>query len=156
VVVRVAVLAQRLELRLPAGTRRELQLPGLTRITMGDASIVDVTTQGHGQLLFVAGQPGKANVLVWTRDARRFEYVVEVTAAEPSTEVPLELVVGLQQVLTFPGITDAKIADAAVCDVQRLGAQELLLLPQRPGRTTLQVWNGEASQSRSLVVRAAP
>lgn len=157
VLVRTAVMAQRLELTLQAGERREVSVPGLTRLTMGDASIVDVSMQGNGQLLFVAGEPGRANVFVWTRDARRFEYVVEVVAVPVSvSEPPVELVVGLQQVLTFKGVTRVAVVDPAVCEVKWLGTEELLLLPQRAGRTTLQVWSGQTAHARALLVRAAP
>jgi Flp pilus assembly secretin CpaC len=124
VLVRTAVMAQRLELALQAGERREVQVPGLTRLTMGDASIVDVTMQGDGRLLFVAGEPGRANVFVWTRDARRIEYVVEVVAVPVSlSEPPVELVVGLQQVLTFKGVTRVAVGDATVCEVKWLGTE---------------------------------
>ncbi|MDP1826528.1 MAG: protein kinase [Archangium sp.] len=157
VVVRTAVMAQRLELALQSGEQREVQVPGLTRLTMGDASIVDVTMQGDGRLRFVAGEPGRANVFVWTRDARRLEYLVEVVAVPVSlSEPPVELVVGLQQVLTFKGVTRVAVSDPAVCEVKWLGAEELLLLPQRPGKTTLQVWSGQTAHARALLVRGAP
>jgi Flp pilus assembly secretin CpaC len=154
--VRTAVMMEPQRFTMLTGTERELNLPGLTRITMGDASVVDVRTDGDGRLHFTAGLTGTANVLVWTRDARRFEYVVEVTGL-PAPEVgPLPLVVGLQQVLDFPGVTHASINDPTVCEVKRLGDHELLLLPQKPGMAILQVWMGAKGATRVLFVRAAP
>jgi Flp pilus assembly secretin CpaC len=154
--VRTAALMAPQHLTMLTGTERDLNLPGLTRITMGDASVLDVRTSGNGQLHFTAGLPGTTNVFVWTRDARRFEYVVEVTALPAPEGGPVPLVVGLQQVLDFPGVTHASVSDPTVCEVKRLGDHELLLLPQKPGTATLQVWMGAKGATRALFVRAGP
>lgn len=65
----------------------------------------------------------------------------------------VELVVGLQQVLTFKGVTRVAVVDPAVCEVKWLGTEELLLLPQRAGRTTLQVWSGQTAARCSSAPR---
>ena len=155
--VRTAVMAPPQRLSLVAGAQRELNVPGLTRIALGDVSVVDVRTTGDGRVLFRAGLPGKTNVFVWTRDARRFEYGVEVTPAVTDASVPLR--VGIQQVVGFRDtLTHVSTDDPNVCEVQVLGDHdhELLLIPLKPGITTLQVWMGNEHETRALVVRPAP
>lgn len=155
--VRTAVEAPSQSLALFSGALQLVDAPGLTRVAVGDPSVVDLKSAGLGQLLLSAKKPGRTNVLVWTRDARRLEYVVTVSNDEPrppATEPVLALEPGLQRALTFAGLERFEVGSPEVCEVQQLGEHELLLLPRAPGRTTLMVWTaGGRHERRTIVVR---
>jgi serine/threonine-protein kinase len=157
VTVRAAVESQGQALALFAGGEHVLDVPGLTRVAVGDPSVVDVTMPGHNQVQLDARATGTTNVLVWTHDARRLEYVVTVTPDAVAAEPVLELDVGLQRSMTFQGLVRYSVGAHEVCEVRRVGEHELLLVPRRPGRTTLLVWTADGHrEGRTLVVRGKP
>lgn len=117
---------------LQVGEVKTLEVPGLTRVTLGDATIVDLDGKASDLLRFNARRAGVTNALVWTEDARRLEFRFDVS--DGST---LTLTAGLQRVLSAPGVQRATITPPELCEVQVLGDDELLLLPYRSGEAQL-------------------
>ena len=157
VTVRAAVESLGQAHALFVGAQRVIDVPGLTRVAVGDRAVVDVTMPGHNQVLLDARAVGTTNVLVWTHDARRLEYVVTVSPDAAPTEPVLELEVGLQKALTFQGLARFSVGSPAVCEVRRVGEHELLLVPRTAGRTTLLVWTADGRrEGQTLTVRARP
>ncbi len=57
----------------------------------------------------------------------------------------LDLFVGGQFVLDFPGVVKVAIGDSAICDVKYLSRDQVLAIGMSEGETTLKVWRrGEA------------
>ncbi len=60
------------ELTLKPGEQRILIFPGMLRVAVGDAQILDVKTIGNGQLLLQAGkEAGGTTLIVWSESPRR-------------------------------------------------------------------------------------
>jgi Flp pilus assembly secretin CpaC len=161
-------------LRLVKGTESVLDVNGLTRVAVGNPSIVDVKLVASHQLLLVGLKRGTTTVQVWRGEQHRDTFsvsVVDEAAAEskpnepaapslhageeegpPST--PLELGVGAQVVLNIAGIQRVAIGDPDVCDVRPMGNSTLKLIGQHKGVTTLIVWKaGGARLEYTIHVR---
>jgi hypothetical protein len=51
---------------LSPGTHEVLKVPGVTRIGVGDAEVVDVTPTSRGELLLTAKRRGRTTLTLWT------------------------------------------------------------------------------------------
>src|SRR5689334_4196412 len=70
------------------------------------------------------------------------------SAQEGST---ITLGVGTQKVITVPGVSRLSIGDPAVADVKSLGGNQILIIGQGEGKTTLIVWKGSGARVSYLV-----
>ena len=64
---------------------------------------------------------------------------------------PISLGVGTQKVLTVPGIQRVAIGDPAVAELRTIGNNQLLLVGQAEGKTTLLVWKTSGQRLSYLV-----
>lgn len=63
---------------LKRGETKPLEVPGLSRVAVGDPAIADVAVVSAGVLALKAVAPGKTTVMVWTKDGRKSTYAVHV------------------------------------------------------------------------------
>jgi pilus assembly protein CpaC len=70
------------------------------------------------------------------------------SAQEGST---ITLGVGTQKVITVPGLSRMSIGDPSVADVRSLGSNQILIIGQGEGKTTLIVWKGSGQRVSYLV-----
>lgn len=61
-----------------AGTTKTLQVPGLTRLALGNVEFADVSTSGDSGVLIKGKKAGETVLLVWSGSTRK-EYRVVVT-----------------------------------------------------------------------------
>ncbi|MEW6435384.1 MAG: protein kinase [Myxococcota bacterium] len=154
VVVRAPLAEPAKTLALFPGSEHVLEVPGLRRVSVGNASIADVAVYPRQRVLVSALAPGRTNLLAWTSDARLLEFVVTVSDDAPPLAPLLALEVGLQRSLSVPRLAGFSAGASGVCDAQRVGEHEVLLLPKRPGRGTLVTWTEDGRwDERTLVVK---
>ena len=67
---------------LGVGTQKVMNIPGIQRIAVGDASIADVKTIGNNQVLIIGAGEGKTTLLIWKASGQRVSYTVSVRDAE--------------------------------------------------------------------------
>jgi len=53
------------------GSTKDLQVPGLTRIALGNIEFADVKTQGDGIVRIEGTKAGETTLLVWSGKARK-------------------------------------------------------------------------------------
>ncbi len=148
--------------RLVQGTQKVLEFKGLTRVAVGDPSVLDVKVVEGFQVVLTGLKKGRTTVIVWRAGGARDD--LDVSVIDPALEgmdpngeaVPLSRVpssvsvppssstialrVGAQRVLAIPGVQRISVGDPEVCDVKPLGDDQLLLVGGAPGHTTLLLW----------------
>jgi len=72
------------QLSLGVGTQKVVNVPGITRIAVGDPAIADVKTIGNNQILVIGAGEGKTTLLVWKSSGQRVSYLVSVRKQDPS------------------------------------------------------------------------
>jgi hypothetical protein len=68
-----------LPLPLVMGTPAELPAPGVVRVAVGAAGVVEVKVLGEDTLRLEPREMGTTTMRVWTRDGARREYTVSVS-----------------------------------------------------------------------------
>jgi eukaryotic-like serine/threonine-protein kinase len=76
------VIDDSVPMTLTVDEQRDLHVPGLARVALGDTNVLDVAVDGE-KLHLRALASGDTTLLVWTRDKARIPYVITVKAAEP-------------------------------------------------------------------------
>lgn len=148
-------LAQNASLSLAVGSQKVLDLPGLSRVAVGDPEVADVRVVSKTQLLIVGAKVGTTTLEVWrTGAAGPTAYTVLVTAALPSAGPRLTVRVGRSLTHPAPGLQRVAIGDAAIADVAAApGGVQLKGL--KVGTTTLILWSS-GGRRESLEVAVTP
>jgi Flp pilus assembly secretin CpaC len=131
---------------LRPGVTRTLKVSELTRVAVGDSSIVNVKVSGPGDLELTALSPGRTTLLVWLKDGTRVSYLLAVRGEPTRPGAPNEtvsLAPAEARVLELKGVTRLAIGDPSIADVTTVGNGEVLLTARSSGVTTLLVWRGE-------------
>ncbi|MBL8909521.1 MAG: serine/threonine protein kinase [Archangium sp.] len=125
---------------------------GLHRLSIGDSSVVDVSSREGGTVTFQALKAGRTNALLWTNDAQRIEVVFEVAAPGPGV---VQLEVGVQHVLKVEPFDKVRVKPEGRVSVEIVGYTEVLLLPREVGEGTLEFLDddGKPVESRAFRVR---
>jgi pilus assembly protein CpaC len=74
-------------LSLRPGETATVRLAGVTRVAVGDASVVDVKADAS-KVEVTAHSPGRTTLLVWDSTGVRNSYTVEVTGSAPAAHSP--------------------------------------------------------------------
>ncbi|MFT3841778.1 MAG: pilus assembly protein N-terminal domain-containing protein [Myxococcaceae bacterium] len=144
------------DIEVEAGDQKALDVVGIRRVAVGDDDIAEVKTIGDNELLVVGGKPGFTTMFIWTADGRRTQRDIRVLPSQKlskvqSDEPDLYLAVGIQKVLTIPGIQRVAIGDSGICDVKTIGNDQLLLIGAGEGTTTLLVWSANGARKSYTV-----
>ena len=67
-------------LELKVGERRELRVPGLTRIALGTMGLAEVRVESPDAVFIDAFAPGATHLLIWSADGQRRDYTLSITA----------------------------------------------------------------------------
>jgi Flp pilus assembly secretin CpaC len=87
----------------------------------------------------------------------RIAALLAVLATSAFAQQPLNLGVGTQKTLHFPGIQRVALGDDVIADVKTLGNSELLVIGLKAGHTTLQVWRtGQTTPERFNITISGP
>ena len=65
-------------LELKAGAQKRLNVPGMSRVAVGDPAIADVSVLGGSSLEVKGVSEGKTSVIVWTKVGEKRSYEVHV------------------------------------------------------------------------------
>lgn len=151
------------EVHLAVGEQKTLTFAGLSRVAVGDPSVVDVELGRNDRLALKALAPGVTTLLTWTTSGRNSPTTIVVTGApaEPKDVTPapseaLALAVGQTVTRTFPGVTRVAIGDPAIADVSPLPSGELSFKGTAAGHTTVLVWLAEGKRLTLDVTVSAP
>lgn len=71
-------------INLGVGTQRVINVPGTTRIALGDPNVAEVKVIGNNQILLQGQAEGKTTLLVWKSSGQRVSYLVTVRKQDPN------------------------------------------------------------------------
>ncbi len=74
-------------LEVPVGSSRVIQVPGLSKIAVGDPSVAGVRAVGSNQVLVIGTAEGRTTLMVWKTNGQRTSYSVVVRKIDPNEVV---------------------------------------------------------------------
>jgi Flp pilus assembly secretin CpaC len=127
--------------------------PTLSRIALGDASIVDIKTIGNNQIVFIGGGEGQTTILGWCSNGQRISWLVKVVPAGTRPRVDREIKVkqsaGSAKIVDESGVRDTQVTVVEIpgdlVDVEEVKSPD--------GRVTLV---GYDSAHRRVTITATP
>ncbi len=69
---------------LGVGTQKVLNIPGTSRIGLGDPTVAEVKIIGNNQVLLTGQAEGKTTLLIWKTNGQRLTYMVTVRKQDPN------------------------------------------------------------------------
>ncbi len=147
-------------LTLTSGWPSVLDLEAVQSVTSDDVAVVTVAALDQRQVVLLGAVPGVATITVSTGApgaGHRTEY--RVTVVREATLLHwdglVKAHVGRRSRLRIPSVTRVVVGDASMCEAVLEGSDALVLVPRRPGMTSMLVWTGGTSSAhrrRLLVV----
>jgi pilus assembly protein CpaC len=114
---------------LGVGTQKVMNIPGIQRIAVGDASIADVKTIGNNQVLIIGGAEGKTTLLIWKSSGQRVSYTVSVRKQDPN-----EVIGEIKKLLgDIEGVSVRMVGDRIYLDGQAYTSQDAERIEQVVG-----------------------
>ncbi|MBK7860492.1 MAG: pilus assembly protein N-terminal domain-containing protein [Archangiaceae bacterium] len=114
---------------LGVGTQKVMNIPGIQRIAVGDASIADVKTIGNNQVLIIGAGEGKTTLLIWKSSGQRVSYTVSVRKQDPN-----EVISEIKKLLgEIEGVTVRMVGDRIYLDGQAYTSQDAERIDQVVG-----------------------
>lgn len=114
---------------LGVGTQKVMNIPGIQRIAVGDASIADVKTIGNNQVLIIGAGEGKTTLLIWKSSGQRVSYTVSVRKQDPN-----EVISEIKKLLgEIEGVTVRMVGDRIYLDGQAYTSQDAERIEQVVG-----------------------
>ncbi len=114
---------------LGVGTQKVMNIPGIQRIAVGDASIADVKTIGNNQVLIIGAGEGKTTLLIWKASGQRVSYTVSVRKQDPN-----EVISEIKKLLgEIEGVTVRMVGDRIYLDGQAYTSQDAERIDQVVG-----------------------
>ncbi len=151
------------EVHLTVGEHKTLTFAGLSRVAVGDPSVVDVRLGQDDALTLKALAVGVTTLMTWTPSGRNSPTTIVVTGAPatpkdvtPAPSEALALTVGQTVTRTFPGVTRVAIGDPTIADVAPTPKGELSFKGTTVGHTTVLVWLAEGKRLTLDVAVSAP
>ncbi len=71
-------------LEVPVGSSRVIQVPGLSKIAVGDPSVAAVRAVGNNQVLVIGSSEGRTTLMIWKSNGQRVTYSVVVHKVDPN------------------------------------------------------------------------
>lgn len=84
------------DLRLFAGEVRVLDVPGLSRVAIGNGALVETRHVEPDQLVLIAEAPGTTSLHLWFHDNRQSSRKLRILAEDPDASLELEPMVRMQ------------------------------------------------------------
>lgn len=152
------------DIELAVGQQRQLAIPRIERIAIGNVDVADLKTSGADEVTLIGTGEGETTLRVWQKGtSARLEIKVrvgpglarptavrsQVPAAKAQTvDEELTLAPGEERLVSFPGLTRVAIRDPDVLTVKPAGNDALSLKAGKAiGETTLIVWSGETRKA---------
>ena len=145
-----------------------MQLPGIARVVVGDASICEANLSGRDALELVPRQPGMISMLVWINGldaAHRRQLLIIVESGGVARTVDefdsvltepidgrLVLITGEHAIIPAAGVTQCAMKDSAVAQPRGGHLGELIIEARAEGATWLLLWNGTRRAKKHFVV----
>jgi pilus assembly protein CpaC len=125
----VALAQEGGNIALGVGTQKVMNIPGIQRIAVGDASIADVKTIGNNQVLIIGAGEGKTTLLIWKASGQRVSYTVSVRKQDPN-----EVISEIKKLLgEIEGVTVRMVGDRIYLDGQAYTSQDAERIEQVVG-----------------------
>lgn len=107
-------------INLGVGTQKVINVPGASRVAVGDASVIDVKNLGNNQLLISGQAEGKTTLMVWKSSGQRVSYLVSVKRQDPN-----EVIGEIKKLLgEVEGVTVRMVGDRIYLDGQAYTTQD--------------------------------
>ncbi len=74
-------------LEVPVGSSRVIQVPGLSKIAVGDPQVAGVRAVGGNQVLVIGSQEGRTTLMIWKTNGQRNTYSIVVRKIDPNEVV---------------------------------------------------------------------
>ena len=74
-------------LEVPVGSSKVVNVPGLSKIAVGDPNVAGVRSVGAGQVLVIGTAEGRTTLMVWKGNGQRVTFTVVVRKLDPNTVV---------------------------------------------------------------------
>jgi len=101
-------------INLGVGSQKVLNVPGLTRISVGDQSVIEVKSLGSNQILVLGQAEGKTTLLVWKSSGQRISYLITVRKQDPN-----EIIAEIKRLLgEIEGVSVRQVGDRIYLDGQ--------------------------------------
>src|ERR1043165_8931172 len=114
---------------LGVGTQKVMNIPGIQRIAVGDASIADVKTIGNNQVLIIGAGEGKTTLLIWKSSGQRVSYTDSVRKQDPN-----EVISEIKKLLgEIEGVSVRMVGDRIYLDGQAYTSQDAERIEQVVG-----------------------
>ncbi|MBZ4402043.1 pilus assembly protein N-terminal domain-containing protein [Myxococcus sp. MISCRS1] len=105
---------------LGVGAQKVLNIPGLSKVALGDPSIADVKTLGSGQLLVTGQAEGKTTLLIWKSTGQRTSYLINVRKQDPN-----DVIAEIKRLLgEIEGVSVRMVGDRIYLDGQAYTTQD--------------------------------
>ncbi len=113
---------------LGVGAQKVINMPGLTRIAVGDSEIADVRNIGNSQVLIVGKGEGKTTLLVW-KGSQRQSFLISVRKQDPN-----EVIGEIKKLLgEIEGVSVRMVGDRVYLDGQAYTTQDAERIEQIVG-----------------------
>jgi serine/threonine-protein kinase len=126
-------------------TMRELTIPGVQRIAVGDSSIVKAKTIRGDRVQIFGDKPGQTTLLAWTSDGKRTTYFISVRPTVPAPMPPILLKVGDEHSEPAPvpgGAKTCQSIDTSVATVTCAGVN-LSVRALKAGKTQIKLLDAD-------------
>lgn len=145
--------------RVTSGWLSVVDVKDVQSVTSADATRVSIVSVSEDQVLLLGAEPGETTISVWSGPARapqRTDYPVVVVSGDSLQPFDGVLKVSVDDRRTVHARSLKRIAigDASICDAVLTGPDAFVLVPRRPGRTSMLVWTGGdgAAHRKQLLV----
>lgn len=169
----LALAADPEPIRIEQGEEKVLDVGPYTRLAIGQPDVVGVKGSADESQVIIKGRsPGKTTLLVWQKKGGRVPYLITVrpdremlaapakTPASDASSRATEITMyrGQARLLHFSEMTRIAVGDPEIADVKTTGNDELLVVANSDGRTTLLVWNrdGDRREMEVAVTGSTP
>ncbi len=75
------------EISLGVGTQKVINVPGITRVSIGEPAIANFRTLPNGQVLLTGNSEGRTSLLTWKSSGQRVTYLISVRKTDPNLVV---------------------------------------------------------------------
>jgi pilus assembly protein CpaC len=102
------------------GTQKIISVPNISRIAVGDPSVVDIKTIGSSQILVVGLAEGRTTLIIWRANGQRLTYMINVQKTNQN-----DLIAEIKKLLgDREGITVRPVGDRIYLDGQAYTAED--------------------------------
>ena len=105
---------------LGQGIQKVITVPGISRIAIGNPSVVDVTPLGANSLILLGQTEGRTTLMIWKSNGSRLSYMVSVHKKDPD-----KIIEEIKDILgDRDGLSLRKVGDRIILEGDALTAED--------------------------------